>query len=150
MKFMMFMIPKVYQPGTPAEEQAGEGFAPPAEAVEAMMKFNEELAKAGALIALDGLHPPMNGARVSFKGETPSVTDGPFAEAKEVIGGYWVIDVDSKADAVEWARKCPAAEGDVIEIRQVFEEEDFPEDVRDAADNPTVKEAVERGKQSHK
>lgn len=146
MKFMMFMIPKVYQPGTPAEEQAGEGFAPPAEAIEAMMKFNEELAKAGALISLEGLHPPAKGARVSFKGGTPSVTDGPFTEAKEVIGGYWVIDVDSKEEAIEWAQKCPAAEGDVIEIRQVFAEEDFAEDVREAVDNPTVKEAVERGK----
>lgn len=140
------MIPTVYQPDTPADEQAGEDFAPPAEAVEAMMKFNEELAEAGALITLDGLHPPTRGARVSFKGETPSVTDGPFAEAKEVIGGYWVIDVNSKDEAIEWAKKCPAAEGDVIEIRQVFEEEDFPEDVRQAADNPAVKKAVERGK----
>lgn len=146
MKFMMFMIPKVYQPDTPADEQAGEEFAPPAEAIEAMMKFNEELARAGALIALDGLHPPTNSARVSFKGETPAVTDGPFIEAKEVIGGYWIIDVDSKEKAVEWARKCPAVEGDVIEIRQVFEEEDFPEDVRKATDNPIVNEAVERGK----
>lgn len=82
---MMFMIPSVYQPGTPSAEQAGEGFAPPAEAVEAMSKFNEKLAEVGALIALDGLHPPENGARVSFKGGAPSVTDGPFAEAKEVI-----------------------------------------------------------------
>ncbi len=146
MKFMMFMIPKVYQPDTPADEQAGEDFAPPAEAIEAMMKFNEELAKAGALIALDGLHPPTKGARVSFKGNTPTVTDGPFAEAKEVIGGYWVIEVGSKEEAVEWATKCPAAEGDVIEIRQVFLEEDFSEDVREAVDNSTVKEAVERGK----
>lgn len=146
MKFMMFMIPKVYQPETPAEEQAGEVFSPSAEEVEPMMKFNEELARAGALISLDGLHPPANGARVAFNGETPSVTDGPFAEAKEVIGGYWVIDVNSKEEAIEWARKCPADEGDVIEIRQVFEEEDFPEDVRQAIDNPAVKEAVERGK----
>lgn len=146
MKFMMFMIPKVYQPNTPADEKAGEEFAPAAEEIEAMMKFNEELAKAGALIALDGLHPPMKGARVSFKGEKPSVTDGPFAEAKEVIGGYWMIDVNSKEQAVEWARKCPAAEGDVIEIRQVFGEEDFPEDIREAVDNQAVKEAVERGK----
>lgn len=145
MKFMMFMIPEVYQPETPAEEQAEEGFAPSAEAIEAMMKFNEELAKAGALISLDGLHPPANGARVSFKDGKPSVTDGPFAEAKEVIGGYWVIDVDSKEEAVEWAAKCPAAEGDVIEIRQIFEEEDFPEDVRGVVDNPAVKEALERG-----
>lgn len=140
------MIPNVYQPQTPADEQAGEDFTPPAEAVEAMTKFNEELAKAGALVALDGLHPPAKGARVSFEGKTPSVTDGPFAEAKEVIGGYWVIDVNSKEEAVEWATKCPAAEGDAIEIRQVFEEEDFPEDVREAADNPVVKEAVKGGK----
>lgn len=146
MKFLMFMIPKLYQPETPAEEQAGEGFAPPAEAIEAMTKFNEELAKAGALISLDGLHPMSMGARVSFKGDNPTVTDGPFIEAKEVIGGYWVIDVDSKEEAVKWARKCPADQGDVIEIRQVFEVEDFPEDARKAADNPAVKEAIERGK----
>ena len=146
MKFMMFMIPKVYQPGTPTDEQAGEGFAPPAEAIETMTKFNEELAKAGALISLDGLHPMKKGARVSFKGEDPTVTDGPFIEAKEVIGGYWMIDVNSKEEAIEWARKCPAEEGDVIEIRPVFEIEDFPEDARKAADNPLVKEAIEQGK----
>lgn len=146
MKFMMFMIPKIYQPETPAEEQAGEGHTPSAEEVEPMMKFNEELAKAGALISLDGLHPLAKGARVSFKGENPTVTDGPFIEAKEVIGGYWVIDVNSKEEAVEWARKCPADEGDVIEIRQVFAEEDFGK----AADNPAVKEAVERGKAEQK
>lgn len=146
MKFMMFMIPKVYQPGTPDDEKAGEEFAPPAEAIESMMKFNEELANAGILVALDGLHPPTNGARVSFKGEEPTVTDGPFAEAKEVIGGYWVIDVSSKDEAIEWATKCPAAEGDVIEIRQIFEEEDFPEEIRDTVDNPAVKEAIERSK----
>lgn len=134
MKFMMFMIPKVYQPGTPADEKAGEGFAPPAEAVEAMTKFNEELVNAGVLIALDGLHPLAKGARVSFRGENPSVTDGPFIEAKEVIGGYWVIDVGSREEAIEWARKCPANGGDVIEIRQVFEEEDF----RKTVDNPAV------------
>lgn len=145
MKFMMFMIPNIYQPDTPTEEQAGEGFIPPADAIEAMTKFNEELAKAGVLISLDGLHPLTNGARVSFKDENPTVTDGPFIEVKEVIGGYWVIDVNSKEEAVKWARKCPADEGDVIEIRQIFELEDFPEDVRKAADNPAVKEAVERG-----
>lgn len=146
MKFMMFMIPKGYQPETPAEEQMGEGFAPPADSIEAMTKFNEKLANAGALISLDGLHPLMSGARVSFEGEKPTVTDGPYIEAKEVIGGYWVIDVKSKEEAVEWARKCPAEKGDVIEIRPVFEIEDFPEDARKAADNPAVKEAVERGK----
>jgi hypothetical protein len=148
MRFMMFMIPKVYQPDTPAGERAGEGFTPPAEAVEKMMKFNEELTKAGALISLDGLHPGTKGARVAFKGGKPTVTDGPFIEAKEVIGGYWMIQAKSKEEAVEWARRCPAADGDVIEIRQVFEMSDFPADVQKAADNPTVKAQVEKQKRS--
>src|SRR5258708_2541151 len=125
MKFMLMMIPRVYQPGTPAGERAGEGFAPPAEAVAKMMKFNEELAQAGALIALDGLHPAAKGARIAFAGGTPRVTDGPFIESKEVIGGYWIIKTKSKDEAVDWARRCPATEGDVIEIRQVFEMSDF-------------------------
>jgi len=146
MRFMMFMIPKVYQPDTPASEKAGPGFTPPADAVEKMMKFNEELTKAGALVALDGLHPPSNGARVSFKAGKPSVTDGPFAEAKEVVGGYWMIKAKSKQEAVDWARRVPAADGDVIEIRQVFEMEDFPSDVRKAADNPKVRAGLEKQK----
>jgi|SRR5690625_306607 len=144
MKFMMFMIPNVYQPNTPEGEEAGDEFAPPADDVEKMMKFNEELAQSGALISLDGLHPPTRGARVSFREDSPTVTDGPFAEVKEVIGGYWIIDVKSKEEAIEWAKKCPVAKGDVIEIRQIFQEEDFPEDVKRAADNPAVKEAVAR------
>jgi hypothetical protein len=135
---MLMMIPRVYQPDTPRGEKAGEGFAPPAEDVARMMKFNEELSKAGALIALDGLHPSSKGARVSFSGGKSNVTDGPFTEAKEVIGGYWMIEAKSKKEAVEWARRCPASDGDVIEIRQVFEMSDFPPDVRKAADNPTV------------
>lgn len=140
----MMMIPRVYQPATPAAERAGEGFAPPAEAVAEMTKFNEELAKAGALISLDGLHPLEKGARVAFpKGQTV-VTDGPFIEAKEVIGGYWVIQVDSKQDAVEWAQRCPAAEGDVIEIRRIFEMSDFPADVQRAAGNSVVREPLEK------
>jgi len=145
---MMFMIPKVYQPDAPPGERAGEGFAPCAEAVAKMMKFNEELTKAGALIALDGLHPSSKGARVAFKGGKPTVTDGPFIEAKEVIGGYWMINVESKEEAVKWAERCPAADGDVIEIRQVFEMTDFPPDVRKAADNPAVRAQVERHKRS--
>ncbi len=148
MRFMMFMIPKVYQPDTPPAERAGKGFAPPAEAVAKMMKFNEELAKAGALIALDGLQPGFKGARVKFAGGKTKVTDGPYIEAKEVIGGYWMIEVKSKEEAVEWARKCPAADGDVIEVRQVFEAADFPEDVRKAADNPTVRDRTFRRKAS--
>lgn len=144
MRFMMFMIPRVYQPDTPPGQRAGEGFAPPAEAVAKMMKFNEELAKAGALIALDGLHPSSKGARVTFKGGKPTVTDGPFIEAKEVIGGYWMIQVKSKEEAIEWAKRCPASDGDVIEIRQVFEMSDFPSDVQKAADNPTVRSQLEQ------
>ncbi len=144
MRFMMFMIPKIYQPDTPAGEKPGEGFAPPADAVEKMMKFNEELAKAGALISLDGLQPPAKGARVAFKSGKPSFIDGPFIEAKEVIGGYWMIQVKSKQEAIDWAKRVPAADGDVIEIRQVFEMSDFPADVRKAADNPTVRKQIKR------
>ena len=126
MRFMMLMIPKGY-------EKAPPGTAPDAKAVEAMMKYNESLQKAGVLLALDGLHPPSTGARVSFPGGKPKVTDGPFAEAKEVIGGYWMIQVKSKAEAVEWAKRCPAGENEVIEIRQVQEMSDFPADVQKAA-----------------
>ena len=144
MRFLMMMIPRVYQPDTPAAERAGEGFAPPADAVAKMMKYNEELAKAGALVSLDGLHPVAKGARVSFKGGKATVTDGPFIESKEVIGGFWMINVKSKEEAVEWARRVPAAEGDVIELRQVFEMSDFPEDVKKAADNPTVNKQIRR------
>jgi hypothetical protein len=148
MRFMMFMIPKVYQPDTPPGEKAGEGFAPSAETVARMMKFNEELAKAGALIALDGLHPSSKGARVAFTGGKPKVTDGPFTEAKEVIGGYWIIEAKSKEEAVGWARRCPAGDGDVIEVRQVFEVTDFPQDVQKAADSPAVRAQVEKRKAS--
>jgi hypothetical protein len=73
------------------------------------------------------------GARVSFAGGKPKVTDGPFAEAKEVLGGYWMIQVKSKAEAIEWASRCPASENEVIEVRQVQEFSDFPEDVKEAA-----------------
>src|SRR6478672_4258432 len=126
MRFMMLMIPKGY-------ETAAPGAMPDAKAVEAMMKYNKSLQKAGVLLALDGLHPPSTGARVSFPGGKPKVTDGPFAEAKEVIGGYWMIQVKSKEEAIEWASRCPAAEGDVIEVRQVQEMADFPPDVQQAA-----------------
>lgn len=146
MRFMMLMIPRVYQADAPRGERAEEGFTPPADAVAKMMKFNEELAKAGALVALDGLHPNSKGARVAFSGAKPTVTDGPFIETKEVIGGYWMIQVKSKDEAIEWAKRCPAAHGDVIEIRQVFEMSDFPPEVQKAADNPEVRARLERGK----
>jgi hypothetical protein len=126
MRFMMLMIPKGY-------EKAAPGTMPEAKAVEAMMKYNESLQKAGILLAIDGLHPPSMGARVTFAGGKPKVTDGPFAEAKEVLGGYWMIQVKSKEEAIEWAKRCPASENEMIEIRQVVEMSDFPEDVKKAA-----------------
>ena len=126
MRFMMLMIPKGY-------DQAAPGTVPDVTAVAAMMKYNESLQKAGILLALDGLHPPSMGARVSFAGGKPKVTDGPFAEAKEVIGGYWMIQVKSKEEAIEWAARCPGSDNEVIEIRQVQEMSDFPADVQQAA-----------------
>jgi hypothetical protein len=144
MRFMMLMIPDVYQGDN--SRKAGADFTPPAEAVEKMMKFNEALANAGALISLDGLHPPVTGARVSFKGGIPRVTDGPFIESKEVLGGYWMIQVNSRQEAIEWAKRVPAEEGDTIEVRQVFDWGEFPEDVRKAADNPIVIAEVEKHK----
>ena len=127
MRFMLIMIPKGY-------EQAKPGTMPDPKAVEAMMKYNEALQKAGILLALDGLHPPSMGARVSFAGGKPKVTDGPFAEAKEVIGGYWMIQVKSREEAIQWAMRCPGSENETIEVRQVQEFSDFPADVQAAAE----------------
>lgn len=135
MRFMMLMIPNI-----------SEGdWMPSAEAVAAMSAYNDELSKAGVLLSLDGLHPSSKGARVSGEGGKVTVVDGPFTEAKEIIGGYWLIEVSSKEEATEWARRCPAVRGvaeagpdypgpvPVIEIRQVFEIDEFPPDVRAAA-----------------
>ena len=123
MRFMMLMIPKGY-------ENAAPGTLPEAEAVAAMMKYNQALQEAGVLITLDGLHPPSMGARVTFKSGKPHVTDGPFTEAKEVLGGYWMIQVTSKEEAIQWAMRCPASDNEIIEIRQVQEFSDFPADVQ--------------------
>lgn len=126
MRFMMLMIPKEY-------EKAARGAMPDADAVAAMMKYNGALQEAGVLLALDGLHPPSMGARISFAGGKPTVIHGPSIEVKEVIGGYWMIQVGSKEEAVEWASRCPASDNEVIEVRQVQEFSDFPDDVREAA-----------------
>jgi hypothetical protein len=126
MRFMMLMIPKGY-------ETAGPGTMPAAEAVAAMMKYNKALKEAGVLITLEGLHPPSMGARVSFSAGKPLVTDGPFAEAKEVLGGFWMIEVKSREEAIDWAKRCPASSNEIIEIRQVQEMSDFPADVQEAA-----------------
>ena len=126
MRFMMLVIPKGY-------ESAEPGAVPDAKAVEAMMKYNESLQKAGVLVALDGLHPPSMGARVSFAGGKPKVTDGPFAEAKECVGGYWMIQVKSKEEAIEWAKRAPMGDNEIIEVRQVQEMADYSPDVKAAA-----------------
>lgn len=126
MRFMLLMIPRGY-------ESAEAGTTPDAAAVEAMMRFNTALQEAGVLLALDGLHPPSMGARVYFDSAAPRVVDGPFAEAREVLGGYWMIEVRSRQEAIEWARRCPAGPNEIIEVRQVQAMEDFPEDVQRAA-----------------
>ena len=134
MRFMLLMIPNI-------DEQ---DWMPDPEAVAAMTAYNAELTKAGVLLSLDGLHPSAKGARITGRGGKVTVTDGPFTEAKEIIGGYWLIDVASRDEAIEWARRCPAIQGPattpdyggpapVIEIRQVFEMSDFSEEVRRAA-----------------
>ena len=126
MRFMMLMIPRGYHCAEP-------GATPSADAVAAMMKYNEALKEAGVLVTLDGLFPPATGARVSFESGKPVVTDGPFTESKEVIGGYWMIDVKSRDEAIAWAKRCPASRHEMIEIRQVHEMSDFPPEVQQAA-----------------
>jgi hypothetical protein len=125
MRFMMFMYPQISE----------EEWNPSAEDVAAMSRYNEELRKAGMLLSLDGLHPPAEGGVVEFRGGAATVTDGPFTEAKEVVGGYWLIQARSKEEALEWASRCPG-EDCRIEVRRVFEMEDFPKDVREAAEAP--------------
>ncbi len=141
MRFMMLMIPKGYETAKPDT-------MPEADAVAAMMKYNEALKEAGVLLSLDGLHPPSAGARVSFAGGKPKVTEGPFPGATECLGGYWMIDVKSKEDAIAWAKRCPASDNEVIEIRQVFEMDEFPEDVQEVAAGfaDMQAEARQRGK----
>ena len=126
MRFMMLMIPLGYESAPPDVQLDPER-------VSAMMKYNQALKDAGVLITLDGLHPPSTGARVTFDGGKPVVTDGPFTESKEVLGGYWMIDVKSRQEAIEWAKKCPASANEIIEIRQVQEMADFPPEVQKAA-----------------
>ena len=126
MRFMMLMIPLGYETAPPDVQLDPER-------VSAMMKYNQALKDAGVLITLDGLHPPSMGARVSFASGKPVVTDGAFTEAKEVLGGYWMVDVKSREEAIAWAKRCPASNNEIIEIRQVQEMSDFPADVHEAA-----------------
>lgn len=135
MKFMMIVK---------ASKDSEAGKMPSEELLTAMGKYNEELMKAGALVDLTGLHPSSKGARVKFSGGKPTVIDGPFAETKELIGGYWIIKVKSRDEAIEWATRAPAPHGEgqdgEIEIRQLFEMEDF-------APSEAVDRARELGKQ---
>jgi len=121
MRFMMLL---------PAPATALEKGPPTKELVTAMRKFNEEMTKAGVLLAAEGLHPSSKGTRLRVSGGKRVVTDGPFTEAKEVIAGFWIIQVKSKEEAVEWAKRCPLPENGLIEIRQVFENRDFPPELQ--------------------
>jgi len=119
MRFMMLMFPQDYVNAKP-------GWVPDVTDMEATRKYNEDLQKAGVLLALDGLTPPATmSARVTFKGGKSKVTDGPFPEAKEVVGGYWVIDVKSRAEALEWASRIPGKDNLVVEVRRFFDMSDF-------------------------
>ena len=126
MRFMMLVIPKAY-------ETAREDFVPPADLVAKMTKYNDSLSKAGILLSLDGLTPPAKASRVNFAAGKPKVVDGPFTEAKEMVGGYWIIQVKSKAEAIEWAKRAPMLDGDTIEVREVQDISEWPEEVRKAA-----------------
>jgi hypothetical protein len=130
MRFMVIMYP-----GPEAEA----GVLPDEKILTEMGKYNEELVKAGVLLSADGLQPTSKGARVRFSGGKPEVTEGPFTETKEVIGGFWMFQTTSKDEAIEWVKRCPATGAEMIEIRQVFEAEDFG-----PALTPELREADER------
>jgi hypothetical protein len=121
MRFMMML---------PAPVDVLENWQPTKEVVGAMRKFTDDMRKAGVLLSAEGLHPTSRGTRIRVSGGRRTLTDGPFAEAKEVIAGFWMIQVKSKDEAVEWANRCPLGEDGLIEVRQVFEAHDFPPDLQ--------------------
>jgi hypothetical protein len=124
MRFMMIMFPKDY-------ENAKPGWVPDLKGIEKMRKYNEQLQEAGVLLALDGLTPPATmSARVTFKSGKSKVTDGPFTEAKEVVGGFWIIQVKSREEALEWASRIPGTDSEMVEVRRLFDLTDFPADVQ--------------------
>jgi hypothetical protein len=122
MRFMMIMFPKGYENAKPST-------VPDLKAMEVMGKYNEQLQKAGVLLALDGLTPPSMGARVTFKAGKSKVTDGPFPEAKEVVGGYWVIQVKSREEALE-ASRIPGSDNEMVEVRRMLEITDFDPEIQ--------------------
>lgn len=122
-----------------ADKNSEAGILPGKEILTAMGKYNEELVKAGVMMAAEGLHPSSKGVRVKFSGKTRTVTDGPFAETKELIAGFWLWNVKSMEDAIEWLRRAPFGGGTEVEIRRVFEAEDFGANL-----TPELKEQEER------
>ena len=124
MRFMMMVI----------YESAAPDVAPSAKAVAKMMEYNQALQKAGVLLALDRLFPPTTGARISYADGKPTVTEGPLAETKEVIGGYWIVQVRSREEAIEWARRAPMSNNEMIEVRQIHDMLDSREDVQKVAE----------------
>ena len=133
MRFMVLV------PGSP-ESEAGE--MPSTELLEAMTKYNEELVKAGVMLAGDGLHPSSKGARVRFDGRQRTVIDGPFTEAKELVAGYWIWECASRDEAIEWLKRAPFGGGVEVELRQIFEADDFGEEL-----TPELREKGERMRQ---
>ena len=132
-----------------ADESTEAGVLPSKELIAAMGRYNEELAKAGVLLAAEGLQASSKGARIRFSGATRTVIDGPFAETKELIAGFWLIQVKSKDEAIQWVKRCPnPLEGEAeIEIRQVFEASDFPADIfppEDAAREQALRDELQR------
>ena len=128
-----------------ANKDSEAGVMPSKEMLEAMGKFNEEMVKAGVMLAGEGLQASSKGARIRFNQDKPTVTDGPFTEAKELIAGFWIIQVKSKQEAIEWMKRCPPPMGNgagELEIRQVFEASDFGEEF-----SPELREAEERMRQ---
>jgi hypothetical protein len=141
MRFMMLMFPKSYLDAKP-------GTVPDLKAMEAMGKYNEQLQKAGVLLALDGLTPPSTmSARVTFKNGKSKVTDGPFSEAKEVVGGYWIIQVKSREEALEWASRIPGQDNEMVEVRRMFEMTDFDPETQKEIQKKFGDDAAEMGQQ---
>ena len=138
MRFMMIVK---------ANKDSEAGVLPRKEMLAAMGKYNEELAKAGVMLAGEGLQASSKGARITFSGSKRTVTDGPFTETKELVAGFWLIQVKSKEEAIEWAKRVPFKDGEVLEIRQVFEASDFPAEIfppEDAAREQELRDELQR------
>jgi len=130
-----------------ASQETEAGNMPSRELLTAMGKFNEEMAKAGVMLAGEGLHPTSKGARISYGRGKPTVTDGPFPGAKDLVAGFWLIQVKSRREAIDWASRAPFGEGAEVEIRQVFEASDFPPELfsaEDAAREQALRDELQR------